>query len=99
MNIDYHQNLQKLQLQEDDINKLYLNIHSLRKKFDDLYALIYSLNYTIHIIVLTETWLYSSEIKTINLNGYKCILKFLGLSQLSLSFISYFSKNAIEFTL
>lgn len=55
------------------LNILYLNIRSCRNKLDCLESFIHSLNQSIHVIVLSETWLYSWEIFNIhNYRSYHC---------------------------
>lgn len=54
----------------EHINCLYVNIRSLRGKLLDFYAFISSFKSTIHVIILSETWLYSQEKEFINLIGY-----------------------------
>lgn len=60
-------------LSETSLNILYFNIRSCRSKIDYLETYIHSLQQPIHVIVLSETWLYSWEIFNIqNYQSYHC---------------------------
>lgn len=54
------------------MNILYLNIQSLRSqdKFENLKNLIISFKFTIHIIILSEIWIFSMENDQYHLNNY-----------------------------
>lgn len=55
INIEYNKNI-FCDISNQNCNIIYFNIHSLRKKLDQLIsAFISSINYKIHVIVLTET--------------------------------------------
>lgn len=49
---------------------LYLNLQSIRNKFNDLEILLGSLNYEVHALVFTETWLKQDENQFFNIKGY-----------------------------
>lgn len=48
------------------LNLLYMNTRSCRYKLDLIEAFVQSLNKPIHVIIFTETWLYTGEIFNIN---------------------------------
>ena len=52
------------------MNCLYLNAQSLRTSLFDLQDFIDSLNYRIHLVLVTETWLSPDEGRSNNLQGY-----------------------------
>jgi len=51
-------------------NFLYLNAQSLRNKLTDLQDFVDSLNYQVHVILVTETWIRDNEKKYYNLMGF-----------------------------
>ena len=53
------------------LNIFYININRLANKLDELEVLLASLNETVDVIVLTETFLSKTDTQYINLNGYK----------------------------
>lgn len=55
------------------LNVIYINIRSVRNKSDDLEELIRSFNYTVHVLVITETCLLNVEARYFNLNGYVAV--------------------------
>lgn len=55
---------------QGNLNFLYINIRSMRRKIDDLKNLIDALNFDVHVVVLTETWIYKNLIDFYNLTGY-----------------------------
>lgn len=57
----------------DNLNILYINIRSLRNKLDDLNHILLTSNKKIHIIVLTETWIYSNEKCYFNIPSYTSV--------------------------
>lgn len=61
-------------IQSNGINLVHINIQSIRKKIDDLEEYInQTSNLTkskIHIIALSEIWIYENENKFYNLSGY-----------------------------
>lgn len=71
LNIKYHINKVDPNINTNNfLNIMCLNAQSIRNKFNDIKHLIYSYNFTIHIIVLTETFLYTNETKHFHLNNY-----------------------------
>ena len=52
---------------------LSLNIRSLRKNFNNLQALLHTLDYTFSVICVSETHLTDDEHKIYNLPGYDCL--------------------------
>lgn len=63
-------NLKSLTNSKSNLNIIYINIQSLRNKLYDLETLIYSYDYDIHIVVLTEIWLRKNENNLFNISGY-----------------------------
>lgn len=57
----------------DTLNILYLNIRSLRNKMEELQDLIDTYDSEIHLIVLTETWLYPNEKKFYNIKTFNAV--------------------------
>lgn len=61
-------------INESDLNILYINIQSLRNKLDDLQVLIEGIeretNQSIHLIALSEIWIYENENIQFNLTNY-----------------------------
>lgn len=55
-----------------NLNILYINIRSLRNKLDDLNDIVYQ-NKNIHIIILTETWIYANEEQYFNIDKFKAV--------------------------
>lgn len=58
---------------KQDLNILYINIRSIRNKLDELESIVLNYPETIHIIVLTETWIYTNEQQYFNLKEYSAI--------------------------
>lgn len=56
--------------QNQKINILYFNAMSMRNKLNDIQLFINSFIYPIHIIIITETWLYKEENMFFELPGY-----------------------------
>jgi hypothetical protein len=57
-----------------DIKLVCINARSIRySKIDEYFALINSIDNSVHIILMTETWLYSSEVDYYNLPGYNAV--------------------------
>lgn len=54
------------------LNMLTLNVRSLRRHFDDLIVFLKERSMNYHIIILTETWVYSDEIQRYAIPGYNC---------------------------
>lgn len=52
------------------MNILYLNARSLRNSLEDLEIFLTTLNYIVHVVVITETWLDSGDIAHFNLPNY-----------------------------
>lgn len=52
------------------LNMMYINIRSVRNKLEDLESMINLFNGVIHIISMTETWLYEEETNYFNLKDY-----------------------------
>lgn len=58
----------------EEINVLYLNIRSLRNKMEELVHLLeVDFGGNIDVLVLTETWLYPSEVDFYNIRSYVAI--------------------------
>lgn len=55
---------------KNDNKFLYLNIRSIREKLHDLELLLQSQNQLIHIIAITEIWIYDNEVNYFNIPGY-----------------------------
>lgn len=59
---------------KNELNIIHLNIQSIRNKIDDIEELILAIeNKTtkkVHVIALSEIWIYENENKFYNLNGY-----------------------------
>lgn len=72
-NTKYYNNEIKL-MRENNLNIIYINIQSLRNKIDDLSLLIEKIEkqqkQKVHIIALTEIWIYENENQYYNLNNY-----------------------------
>lgn len=59
---------------ETELNILYLNIRSLRNKLDDIVDIIGNKDYgEVHIMVLTETWIYDNETSSFNIEGFNAV--------------------------
>lgn len=58
---------------KENLNILYINIRSLRNKIDELQNIIFSHKKTIHLIILTETWIYPNEINLFDIPSYKAV--------------------------
>lgn len=54
------------------VNVLYMNIRSLRNKIDDVKLLVESYA-NIHILIMTETWLYENEVNLFNIPNYRAV--------------------------
>lgn len=52
------------------LNILYINIRSLRNKVSDLVDIIQTSKNILHVIVLTETWIYSNEVNYFDIPSY-----------------------------
>lgn len=52
---------------------MYANIRSIRNKINELTDIINSAEQEIHIIALTETWLYPNEETVVNIEGFSAI--------------------------
>lgn len=52
-----------------DFNLLQLNIHSMRRKLEDLESLVCQLN-NIHVLIISETWVYQWMERFYNIDGY-----------------------------
>lgn len=57
----------------ETLNILYINIRSLRNKLDDINDIIKQSQKVIHLIILTETWIYSNEKQFFNINKYNAV--------------------------
>jgi Reverse transcriptase (RNA-dependent DNA polymerase) len=72
IDIEYFENIRPIL--DNKFNILYLNARSLRNKFDEFTSLIHTtsieIKKQIHAIVVTENWLFDSEIQLFNINGY-----------------------------
>jgi hypothetical protein len=72
IDVKYFENIRPVS--ENQFNIIYLNARSLRNKFDDFTSLIYTtsteIERRIHAIVVTENWLFDSEVQLFNINGY-----------------------------
>jgi Reverse transcriptase (RNA-dependent DNA polymerase) len=73
IDVEYFDNIRPIS--ENHFNILYINARSLRNKFDDFTSLIFNTSKDIqnqlHAVVVTENWLYDSEIQSYDINGYK----------------------------
>lgn len=70
LNINYLQNIENNIYENGELNVLCLNIRSLRNKFELFNNFIDSKNFLIHVIVLTEVWIYSNENEFYNISNY-----------------------------
>lgn len=59
----------------NEIKILYINIRSVRKNFNELILLLNILDVEIEIIILTEIWIETCEIKLYNIPGYNQFFK------------------------
>lgn len=58
---------------EQKLNVLYINIRSIRNKMSDINDIILTHKKIIHLIVLTETWIYPNEENCFNFNNYTAL--------------------------
>lgn len=58
---------------DEILNILYINIRSLRNKVDDLMEIVNKHDFEIHIIALTETWIYPNEVEYFNIPNYNVV--------------------------
>lgn len=73
--IEYTLNTDNINFKNEQLNIICLNIQSIRNnknknKFDELNVFIDSFNYIIHVIILTEVWIYSEENTNYNIHNY-----------------------------
>lgn len=77
-NTKYYNNEIKL-MHENNLNLIYINIQSIRNKIDDINLLIDKIEkqqkQRIHIIALSEIWIYENENQYYNLNNYNAYFK------------------------
>lgn len=57
----------------EDVRMLSLNIRSIRKHFNDLIIFLNSAQCKYHLIILSETWIYTEEVNRYYIPGYVCI--------------------------
>lgn len=69
LSISYHINKFNI-FKNNHLNIIYLNIQSLRNKLSEIKNLINSFDHDVHFIVLTEIFIYSSEIPVYNIPNY-----------------------------
>lgn len=69
LKIRLHKNFKLVTVNKLNLNILYVNARSIRNKVEDLEDLIKAQKFDVHIIMITESWLYPDE--KINLKGYK----------------------------
>lgn len=65
--------LKQIEFNKNNFNILYTNIRSIRKKLDEVEAIINSYNCVIHVLILTEVWLKRDECVSFNLLNYNSI--------------------------
>lgn len=73
--IEYTLNTENINFKNEQLNIICLNIQSIRNnknrnKFDELNVFIDSFNYIVHVIILTEVWIYSEENTNYNIQNY-----------------------------
>lgn len=70
MNINHHVNI--AHIESGDINTLYINIRSIRtkNKINEIENILHTTKYTIHIIIITETWLNKDDAHLFNIPYY-----------------------------
>lgn len=66
VNISITANITELKL-----NNLYLNIRSIKNRLDELNCFLKANDTELHVIALTETWLYSNEVAYYNIPNYE----------------------------
>lgn len=66
----YKNNINNTVNSDDFLNIMYVNIRSVRNKFQTLKNTITSYNFIVHIIVLSETHLFTNEESLFQLNNY-----------------------------
>lgn len=74
INISYTNDLKDKKFQNSDLKVFSFNIRSLRHKFEELTNFIESQDFLIHILVISEIWIYASENISFQIQNYEAFM-------------------------